>query len=75
VEARTRAAHARHYKESPRATQEKMQKSREKLIFVTFETEFFFFCRFDQNHSGTIDNLDCPARGPNSQLPQLNFRA
>jgi hypothetical protein len=34
-----------------------MQKSREKLIFVTFETEFFFFWRFDQNQSGTVDKL------------------
>ncbi len=33
MEARTRAAHARHYKESPGATQEKMQKSRRKLTF------------------------------------------
>src|SRR5579871_3945982 len=30
VEARIRAAHARHYKESPAATQEKMQKTRRK---------------------------------------------
>jgi hypothetical protein len=34
-----------------------MQKSREKLMFVTFEIEFFSFCRFDQNHSGTIGKL------------------
>jgi hypothetical protein len=50
-----------------------MQKSREKLMFVTFEIEFFSFCRFDQNHSGTIGNLDCPARGRNSQLPTVEF--
>jgi hypothetical protein len=49
-----------------------MQKSREKLMFVTFEIEFFSFCPFDQNHSGTVDKLHRLRGDATASCPQLN---
>jgi hypothetical protein len=49
-----------------------MQKSREKLMFVTFDVKLFSFCRFDQNQSGTVDKLHRLRGDATASCPQLN---